>query len=167
MTRVDHVTAPGSRNETNVAGILVTGALAMVFGLLLVPIVCVGGRVAWWAAFGGPPLDFDAPHGGQVIAHIDILGRVPPDIAGIRITNASTHAVVWDVKPTSPTSECWNGCWNLTLKVGENPASFLAGHQQFVSERPQSQTFTLSSSVAYVFEVWDSHGRVERQRFTL
>src|SRR5882757_1694189 len=111
----------------NIAGIVLVGTVVALFGL---PIVAVGGQVAAWAAFGGPPLDFDAPHNGQVVAHIDVLGRYPPNIAGIRISAATTHSVVWEVKPVTGTSECWNQCWNLTLKVGENPASFLAGHQQ-------------------------------------
>ena len=131
------------------------------------PFVAVGGQVAWWAAFGGPPLDFDVPHNGQVVAHIDVLARFPPNIAGIRITEATTHAIIWDVKPVTAKSECWNGCWNLTLKVGENPASFLAGHQQFLAQIPSSQTFSLSPGVQYVFEVWDSKGRIETERFAL
>ena len=47
------------------------------------------GQVALWYVTGGPPLDFDAPHDGQVIAHIDVLGRIPPDISRIRITNTA------------------------------------------------------------------------------
>ena len=45
------------------------------------------GQVALWYVTGGPPLDFDAPRDGQVIAHIDVLGRIAPDISRIRITN--------------------------------------------------------------------------------
>src|SRR5678815_5528334 len=92
------------------------------------------GQVALWYVTGGPPLDFDAPHDGQVIAHIDVLGRIPPDISRIRITNTADNTVVWDVTPQSNHSECWNGCWNLTFKVGPNPASFNAGHQVFVAK---------------------------------
>jgi hypothetical protein len=90
------------------------------FGIaLLVAIGLLGPRVgplaqiALWYATGGPPLDFDAPHDGQVIAHIDVLGRIPPDISRIRITNTADGTVVWDVKPLSSRSECWNNCWNL------------------------------------------------------
>ena len=46
-------------------------------------------HVAVWYVTGGPPLDFDAPHDGQVIAHIDVLGRIAPDISRIRITNTA------------------------------------------------------------------------------
>jgi hypothetical protein len=151
-------------SDRNVAGIVVVGIVVALFGL---PIVALGGHVAWWAALGGPPLDFDAPHNGRVVAHIDVLGRYPPDIVGIRISEATTHAVVWDVKPLTGKSECWNGCWNLTLTLGDNPASFVAGHQEFVSQFPSSRTFSLYPRVQYLFEVWDSKGRIERQRFTL
>jgi len=157
---------PSAVRSRNLAGILVIGILAGVFVIMAVPVVAVGGQVARWAAFGGPPLDFDAPHNGQVVAHIDVLARFPPNIAGIRITEATTHTVIWDVKPVSSKSECWNHCWNLTLKVGENPASFFAGHQQFLPQFPSSQTFSLSPGVQYLFEVWDSKGRIESERFT-
>lgn len=53
----------------------VGGALLVLVGLLgpATPL----GQVALWYVTGGPPLDFDAPHDGQVIAHIDVLGRIP------------------------------------------------------------------------------------------
>jgi hypothetical protein len=117
--------------------------------------------------FVGPPLDFDAPRNGQVIIHIDVLGKQPPDIARIRVTDIATGAIVWDVKPTTPTSKCWNRCWNLTLKAGSNPASFAAGDQQFNAFVPQGPSFSLTRGTPYRFEVWDSKGRVERDRFTL
>jgi len=139
---------------------------------LLVSIGLVGpagpwGQVALWYVIGGPPLDFDAPHGGQVVAHIDVLGKVPPDITRIRISEVATGATVWDVKPTTPRSECWNGCWNLTLRAGANPASFAAGRQQFNASVPQNPSFSLTRGTAYLFEVWDSKGRLEHERFTL
>jgi hypothetical protein len=117
--------------------------------------------------FVGPPLDFDAPHNGQVVVHIDVLGKQPPDIARIRVTDIATGATVWDVTPTTPTSECWNRCWNLTLSAGANPASFAAGHQQFTASVPQASSFSLARGTPYRFEVWDSKGRVGRDRFTL
>ena len=117
--------------------------------------------------FVGPPLDFDAPHNGQVVAHIDVLGRLPPDIARIRISEVATGVTVWDVKPTTTRSECWNRCWNLTLRAGSNPASFIAGHQQFSASVPQNPSFSLRRGTAYLFVVWDSKGRVAHERFTL
>ena len=124
-------------------------------------------HVAFWYVAGGPPLDFDAPHDGQVIAHIDVLGRIAPDISRIRITNIADRVVVWDVKPLSNRSECWNKCWNLTFQVGLNQASFTAGHQAFAADVPRTPTFSLAQGTLYLFEVWDSKGRVESQRFRL
>ena len=115
----------------------------------------------------GPPLDVDAPHNGQVVAHIDVLGKFPPDLARIRVTEVATGATIWDVKPTTPRAECWNRCWNLTLKAGSNPAAFAAGDQQFNASVPHGASFSLLRGTAYRFEVWDSRGRVERDRFTL
>jgi len=117
--------------------------------------------------FVGPPLDLDAPRNGQVVVHIDVLGKQPPDIARIRVTDIATGATVWDVKPTTPTSECWNRCWNLTLSAGSNPASFAAGRQQFTASVPRDPSFSLTRGTAYFFEVWDSKGRLERSRFSL
>ena len=124
-------------------------------------------QVALGYVTGSPPLDFDAPHNGQVIAHIDVLGRVPPDISRIRITNTTDNTVVWDVRPLSNRSECWNGCWNLTFKVGPNPASFNAGPQAFVAQVPQTRAFVLAPGILYRFEVWDSRGRLASDRFRL
>jgi len=143
------------------------GILTLIFVGVLGPRVVPLARVAVWYFAGGPPLDFDRPHDGQVVAHIDVLGKVPPDIARIRISEAMTGATVWDVKPATARSECWNGCWNLTLKAGANPASFLAGRQQFIAAIPPEPSFFLARGTAYLFEVWDSRGRVERDRFTL
>ena len=63
------------------------GALLVLVGLL--GPATPWGQVALWYVLGGPPLDFDAPRDGQVIAHIDVLGRIPPDISRIRITNTT------------------------------------------------------------------------------
>jgi hypothetical protein len=134
---------------------------------LLGPRVVPLARVALWYVVGGPPLDLGLPHDGQIVAHIDVLGRVPPDIARIRIREISGGATVWDVKPTTARSECWNGCWNLTFTTGSNSASFAAGHQQFNASVPQGRSFSLTSGTAYLFEVWDSKGRVAHDRFTL
>jgi len=140
-------------------------ALLVAIGLLgpAVPLI----HVAFWYVAGGPPLDFDAPHDGQVVAHIDVLGRFTTDIARIRISEVSTGATVWDVKSAGGKTECWNACWNLTLKSGPNPASFAAGHQQFNASEPSNSSFTLAPGTAYLFEVWDGKGRVERDRFVL
>ena len=76
------------------------------------------GGYAAAAAFGispsGPPLGFALPHNGEVVAHIDALGRWPPDVARIRVSEVATGVTVWDVKPATVRSECWNDCWNLT-----------------------------------------------------
>ena len=148
------------------------GVLWLAVGLL-VSIGLLGPRaaplaqVALWYVTGGPPLDFDAPHDGQVIVHIDVLGRIAPDISRIRITNTADNTVVWDVKPLSTRSECWNNCWNLKFQVGPNPASFAAGHQAFVAQVPQAPTFSLAQGTLYLFEAWDGKGRVQSARFRL
>jgi hypothetical protein len=154
--------APLAKKTLCVLGI----ALLVCLGLLgprAVPLA----QVALWYVVGGPPLDFDLPHDGQVVAHIDVLGSVPPDLARIRISDVSSGTTVWDVKPTTARSECWNDCWNLTLKAGSNSASFTAGHQQFNASVPQGPAFSLTRGTAYLFEAWDSKGRVARHRFTL
>lgn len=43
----------------------------------------------------------------------------------------------------------------------------MAGHQQFNASVPQGSSFSLARGTAYLFEVWDSRGRVERDGFTL
>jgi hypothetical protein len=141
-------------------------AVLVVIGLLG-PHPVPPAEVALWAATGGQPLDFDAPRDGHVIAHLDLMRGVPPDIARIRISESATGATVWDVEPATALRVCWNGCWNLTLRAGPNPASFAAGRQQFNASVPKAPTFLLTRGTAYLFEVWDSNGRVQRQGFTL
>jgi len=143
------------------------GIALLVFAGLIGPRAVPLAQVALWYVTGGPPLDFDAPHDGQVIAHIDVLGRIPPDISRIRITNAADGTVVWDVTPLSNRSECWNDCWNLKFQVGPNPSSFVAGHQAFAAQVPQAPTFSLTQGTPYLFEAWDGKGRVASQRFRL
>jgi len=140
---------------------------AFILAALLAPFAAVSGAAAGYMYFVGPPLDFDAPRNGQVVAHIDVLGKVPPDIARIRVSEVATGATVWDVKPETPRSECWNRCWNLTFKAGSNPAAFAAGRQPFNASVPQGPSFSLTRGTAYLFEVWDSKGHVARDRFTL
>ena len=115
----------------------------------------------------GPPLGFAPPHNGEVVAHIDALGRWPADIARIRVSEMAAGVTVWDVRTATAGSECWNRCWNVTLRAGSNPASFAAGHQQFNASVPQGPSFSLRRGTAYSFEVWDSKGRVKRRGFTL
>ena len=155
-------TTPIARKALYVVGIAVLVSAGLV-GPRVVPLA----QVALWHVVGGPPLDVDLPRHGQVVVHIDVLGQVPPDLARIRIREVTTGATVWDVSPTTARSECWNGCWNLTLKAGSNAASFTAGHQQFNASVPQGPAFSLTPGTAYFFEAWDSQGRVARQRFTL
>lgn len=141
-------------------------ALLVVIGLLG-PGVAPLAQLAHWRVVGGPPLDFDAPHNGQVIAHIDVLGRFPPDISRIRVTNTADGTVVWDVRPLSNRSECWNRCWNLKFQVGPNQSSFTAGPQVFVAQVPRAPTFSLAKGTPYLFEAWDGKGRVQSERFQL
>ena len=148
-------------------GLTWLGIALLVLVGLLGPRAVPFGQVALWYVTGGPPLDFDAPHDGHVIAHIDVLGRIPPDISRIRITNTADGTVVWDVTPLSNRSECWNRCWNLTFQIGPNPASFVAGHQAFVAQVPQASAFSLSQGTLYLFEVWDGKGRLKSERFKL
>src|SRR3954468_17875923 len=140
-------------------GLLWLGRALLVFIGLLWPF----GQVALWSVTGGPPLDFDAPHAGQVIAHLDVLGRIAPDISRIRITNTADNTVVWDVKPLSNHSECWN----LKFQIGPNRSSFTAGHQAFAAAIPQAPTFSLAQGTLYLFEAWDGKGRVKSERFRL
>jgi len=157
----------GSKAAAAVRKLLSWLGIALLVSLGLLWPAVPSGQVVLWYVTGGPPLDFDAPHDGQVIAHIDVLGRFAPDISRIRITNIADGTVVWDVKPLSARSECWNNCWNLKFQVGPNQSSFIAGHQAFAAQVPQSPTFSLAQGTLYLFEAWDSKGRLKSDRFRL
>ena len=104
MSTIVHV---GSRTAVLVKKVFSWLGIALLVSLgLLGPRVVPLAQVAlWYVVDGGPPLDFGLPHNGQIVAHIDVLGRVPPDIARIRISEVSTGTTVWDVKPTTTQSE--------------------------------------------------------------
>ena len=158
----------GSKTAAVVRTGLIWLGIALLVSLgLLGPRAVPLAQVALWYVTGGPPLDFDAPHDGQVIAHIDVLGRIPPDISRIRITNTADGTVVWEVKPLSNRSECWNKCWNLKFQVGPNQSSFMAGRQAFAAQVPQAPTFSLAPGTLYLFQAWDGKGRVQSHRFRL
>lgn len=159
-------TTPHGRRITSSVLLGLSATLLVLIGLTG-PRPVPPAEVALWAATGGPPLEFDAPHDGQVIAHMDLMRGLPPDIARIRISEPATGATVWDVAPAPALRVCWNGCWNLTLRGGPNPASFAAGRQHFKASVPKAATFSLARGTAYLFEVWDSKGRVQRRGFTL
>jgi|SRR5215471_3228922 len=63
---------------------VIRGVLLGLVAALLVSIGLTGPRpvppleVALWAATGGPPLDFEAAHDGQVVAHMDLMRGLPP-----------------------------------------------------------------------------------------
>ena len=160
--------ATGPCGRRIISGVLLGLATALLVLIgLLGPRAVPPAEVALWAATGGPPLYFDAPQDGQVIAHMDLMRGLPPDIARIHISEVATGATVWDVQPSPALRVCWNGCWNLTLSAGPNPASFAAGRQTFKATVPKTSTFWLTQGTAYLFEVWDSKGRVQRHSFTL
>src|SRR4051812_49418875 len=71
------------------------------------PFAALAAAPASYVYFVGPPLDIDAPHNGQVVVHIDVLGNVPPDITRIRVSEVATGVTVWDVTPTTARGECW------------------------------------------------------------
>ena len=150
-----------------VAALVLAVPLFFLFTAPAAPALPWAGLGGGYVYFVGPPLDFDRPHDGQVVAHIDVLGKTPPDIARIRVSELATGVTVWDVTPATARAECWNGCWNVTLKAGANPASFAAGHQVFNASVPRGSSFSLRPGTAYLFEVWDSRGRVAHDRFTL
>jgi hypothetical protein len=148
------------------AGLSWIGIALLVFiGLSPLPVLLP--QLAFWYVFGGPPLGFDAPHDGQVIAHVLRDPTKHVDISRIRITNTADGTVVWDVRPLSDRSECWNRCWNLKFQVGPNQSSLTAGPQVFVAQVPQAPTFSLAQGTPYLFEVWDGKGRVQSERFRL
>src|SRR3954453_19178458 len=128
--------APSGGSATDRVATRIFVAAFILVGLAA-PFASVAAPLLGYVHFVGPPLDFDRPRNGLVVAHIDVLGKEPPDIARIRITEVATGATVWDVKPTTARSECWNRCWNLTLRAGSNPASFAAGRQQFTASVPR------------------------------
>ena len=105
------------------------------------------GRLALRAAFGGVLRDGSDPREDR---------RVPPD------ERSDRRAARPRLRHLGP-----EGLLRRREALGPEDGAVEAGRQQFRASVPKAPTYVLTRGTAYLFEVWDSEGRVQRHGFTL
>jgi hypothetical protein len=102
-------------------------------------------------------------HGSSITVDAQTLGEYPSDVARLRLTDASTHRVVWEVKGHDDPQ-----LGKVVLKVGENPV--VVGdtrHGTYDVVAPiGKQTFTLAGGGKYIIEAWGRDGNPNTKRET-
>jgi hypothetical protein len=107
-----------------------------------------------------PPLRV-TQHGSSITVDAQALGEYPSDVARLRVTDASTHRVVWEVKGHGDPQ-----LGKLVLNVGENPV--IVGdtrHGAYDVLTPiGKQSFTLTGGGRYIIEAWGEDGNPRTKR---
>lgn len=101
-----------------------------------------------------PPLRV-TQHGSSITVDAQTLGEYPSDVARLRVTDASTHRVIWEVKGHGDPQ-----LGKFALNVGENPVvvdDTRHGAYDVVTPIGQ-QTFTLLGGGRYIIEAWGQDG---------
>jgi hypothetical protein len=107
-----------------------------------------------------PPLRV-TQHGSSITVDAQTLGEYPSDVARLRLTDASTNRVVWEVKGHDHPQ-----LGKLVLNVGENPVAVGdTRHGTYDVVKPiRKQTFTLAGGGRYVIEAWGRDGNQGTKR---
>ncbi|MCW5572696.1 MAG: hypothetical protein KIT37_06655 [Steroidobacteraceae bacterium] len=123
---------------------------------LLIPI----GVAMVMIACSQPPMHV-LQDGPIVVIDMQSLGEYPSDVAGIRLIDAFSKDVVWEVKGHDRAQ-----LGRITLTIGDNPtlpADIRHGTYE-VLKPAGKQTFTIAPSTAYIIEVWARANRPNSKR---
>ena len=102
------------------------------------------------AACGRPPLRV-AQSGSTVVIDAQTAGEYPSDIARLRLTDAATHRVLWDVRGRNDAQ-----IGKIVLRAGDNPAAIAdVRHGEYQVDVPAgARTFALTAGKTYAIELW-------------
>jgi hypothetical protein len=110
---------------------------------------------------GRPPLRVTTQP-GTVVIDMQKLGEYPSDVARVRLTDAGSNRIVWEVKGRGEPQ-----LGRVQLSVGENAAAIAdVRHGSYDVLAPAGAgTFKLETGKRYVVEVWgkDNAPRTKRQ----
>jgi hypothetical protein len=123
--------------------------LVIAIGVLMAMVAC-----------SRPPLHV-RQDGPTVIIDMQSLGEYPSDVAGIRLVDAVSKEVVWELKGRDGPQ-----LGRVNLTIGENPtlpADIRHGTYE-VLKPAGKQTFTLAAKSAYIVEVWANADRPDSKR---
>jgi hypothetical protein len=114
---------------------------------LLVVIVWI---VLRWNA---PPLRI-VGSGAKLTADVSTLGEYPTTVTKIRLSDAESNAVVWEVSANGVAQ-----LHGLTLVAGQNPARIAADYGSYRVVTPSSsESFLLREGTEYRIELWGGSG---------
>lgn len=101
-----------------------------------------------------PPLRV-TQQGSSITVDLQTSGEYPSDVARLRLTDASTRRVVWEVKGHDDPQ-----LGKFVLSVGENPVVVAdTRHGVYDVVAPVGkQTFTLAGGGRYILEAWGRDG---------
>jgi hypothetical protein len=110
--------------------------------------------IAWIALrWDAPPLRI-VGSGTKLTADVSTLGEYPTTVAKIRLSNAESNAVVWEVRADGVAQ-----LHGLTLVAGQNPARIAADYGSYRVIIPSSsESFLLRESTEYRIEIWGGSG---------
>ena len=112
-------------------------------------------------ACGRPPLRISVLE-RSVVVDMQTLGEYPSDVARLRLSDASTKHLLWEVRGRNEPE-----VGRIELRVGENPVQLGdVRHGVYDVLAPTNKsTFILEPATQYVIEVWgdDAEARSKRQ----
>jgi hypothetical protein len=93
------------------------------------------------------------------VARVDVstLGEYPTSVSRIRLSEADSHKVLWEIVAGKQVPQIWG----LTLNVGANPvklARIFAGRDYRLISPQNKSTFVLRENVRYRLEMWNQGG---------
>lgn len=97
-----------------------------------------------------PPMDISI-EGRSIVIDLQSLGEYPSDVAGLRLIEADSKEVIWELKESEHAQ-----LGRIELKLGENPLQPIdVRHGSYDVVTPTGATsFTLVPKTRYVAEAW-------------
>ena len=95
--------------------------------------------------------------------NLSMYGAYPEAVDRIRLSELTNGKVVWELSSGDTVARLHD----LTLRVGDNPASIDADYGRFVVIVPaDSGWFSLRGGIEYNLEVWNATGSFTRNSFS-
>jgi hypothetical protein len=118
---------------------------------ILILVCALVALVAAVGCFKRPAVKLE-PSGSSVIVHVETLGEYPTTVRHIRLKNASSGNVIFELLTESGTPQIYS----FRLSVGENSTHVAdPEHGSYrVAEPSGKNTFSLQSGVRYRLTIW-------------
>jgi len=154
---------PASCRDTDTAGESKTGFWGTLFGApsrkqwvpmkrILLLVCALVAFVAVVGCFKRPAVKLENS-GSSVIVHVETLGEYPTTVRHIRLKEASSGKVIFELLTESGTPQIYS----FRLSVGDNPTIHVADPEHGfyrVAEPSGKNTFALQTGVRYRLTVW-------------